>query len=274
MKIEMLCESVEIDDIKNQPYFDRFPEVLLYRGIRKNYDDIVELPFQFRTKPLDTASFIHDAINDVSQKIFNLPIRNLIFSYTVIEGTEGYGHPAIIVPKGDDFKLFYNPEVEDLTAYEGLKADMIYERMWDSALQDFINMDYGNEIVGDYWELEEAIQLAIEDVTFETTDMLKELYNHLSKTLASFLQLVAKKHDTDNERLDELHDAISNLDVATEVTQKFKELFEDFIERIASDYVDGVEEVDSEDDMDLSNNPEIMIYAPDGFFVVPVEMMD
>lgn len=271
--MNMLCESVSLDTVMNEPYFKHFSDVLLYRGVRSSYDEITEMPFKLRTKPLDSAKFIHDAINDESESRFGLPIRNLMFSYTEEEQAQGYGKVVVIVPKGDNFKLFYNYEIEDLTAQYMLKPDSVYERMWDDALQDYSNMDFSNEIAGDNWELEEVIELAIEDVQFETEQLLKELYSHLTKTLPSKLQLVADKHDIDRERLEQLHTIIENDDIPEQVTARFKDMMVYFVERIVTEYLDGVEEVDDQDDMDLSTRPEIMIYAPDGFYVVPLELM-
>lgn len=271
----MLVESTDTNEVANQPFFEKFPEVRLYRGIRKPFEEITKLSFKFRTKPLDSVIEAHDAINKESEEVFGIPVRNLMFSYTEEESAESYGEVCIIVPIGESFKLFYNPDVEDLTAYEGLSRDSYHERMLETVMDQFFTLDIANEVVDDsYWEMIDVVNGLIDKVTFHSDDMLSELKQFMQNNIHAGIQLVAKKHNTNEERLDELHDYADQSGIVDDVTEKFKVLMDDYLERMASQYVEGIEEVDEEDDLDLSNNPEIMIYAPDGFYVIPKEYMD
>ena len=271
MKIKMLCESVDVDEVFKEPFFESFSEVRFYRGVRKAYHDITEMEFKFRTKPLDSSPIIHNKINELSEKIFGVPVRNLIFTYTEFEAARAYGDVVEIVPKGNNFKIFYNPYINDLTANAGLKPENLYEHMWDDLVDAFGNMNYVEDMIGEYWEIGKSIGMAIEEISFHTTDIIREFESYLNTKLPGLLNLVAKEHNTADDRLDELHHFIETSNIIDNIIDIFKELMDEFIEQIATEYLDNVDEVDEEDEMDLSNNPEVMIYAPDGFYVIPSE---
>lgn len=64
--------------------------------------------------PKDTNKFIHDDVNDIFEKKFNIRLRSdSVFATKHLGSTEGYGSSYIFFPIGD-FKFFYSKYYADL----------------------------------------------------------------------------------------------------------------------------------------------------------------
>lgn len=90
----------------------------LYKGshyLRKyDEDNAVILNFEERENPLHTNYLLHKILNQLSQKKFNVNVRNLSFVVKNNTNAEGYGPLNIVFPLGN-YELFYNPRVLDFT---------------------------------------------------------------------------------------------------------------------------------------------------------------
>lgn len=258
MKRTLLTESASIDDIKSQPYFSKFPDLRLLRGVRKDIDDIIHIPFRYRDKPLDTDVHLHNAVNEESITEFGLPIRNLIFATEHKENAAKYGSVYVIVPKGDKFRLFYHPNIEDMTgAYDAADADFM-SRIMESAIEYMMELDIPNDVLdGMFSDYEDDILNAVRRIKIHTRNYGQEIEKSLYTNL---------KDDIDSD---------SAREISSMIADRIMEDVNDGIERVAREYVEGIEEATRDDEYTPSiDYPEIMLYAPDGVYLVQEYLFD
>lgn len=254
MYYNKLAESVEVSELTNQPYFDKFPSIRLYRGMSCSSDDIQFISFKFRDKPRNTNIRLHDAINKESVDKFGIPIRNLMFAYSIPKPTVTYGSTHIIVPKGK-FTLYVNPNVFDMTNDFARSILSNFESIKDDVFNELLNKDYGAKYNTDY------------DFKSLFNELRKEDFNELQSPVTYII-----------DQVEEASIPFNNSDVADylelDIRKTVSKHSMDMVVNNADKYVNSVIEVDSENDIDWSKNPEIMVYAPNGFYVVPEHHFD
>lgn len=269
MKYHLLKESAEIDQVLNQPFMKQFNELRLFRGIRNtSFDDITLVPFRFREKPLDTNRILHDKINELSENQFDVPIRNLIFSYTDAENASIYGVVYMIVPAGNDYKLFNEPDINDMTAQLGAGENFM-DQILEMTIDNFHTVGIIEDIQNGH--VRKIVENIMENLGFHTTDIKEEFYKFFTDNMKKFIDVHAKENDLDEQELKEIVDYIKNNNVIYKLSDMFGKLLDENIERMAEDYVNNIEEIDEDDDVNFDNHPEIMIYSPSGFYVIPPE---
>lgn len=244
---QLIKENATMDMVEKEPFNELYPELKLYHGSHKlNTDKILKVPFKFRKRSQTTIADFHEAMNEESQEYFDLPIRNLLFCHPYED--DSFGRTYQIVPIGQ-CRMFFHPNINDLT----------------------VDMGYANYHVFDYDSeqfIEELVKALPSSPHMEELGKMifdGEVIFHFDPLyLDGFVEEIVNSHDD---------------------TQQFKATIQDHsdtIHRIVEDsayqvmlqhagrYIDGVVEVD-ESNYHLIDDEEIMVYAPNGFYVVPVE---
>lgn len=248
MRINML-EDISQQDILSQPYFDRFPNIRFYHGTRNATDEIQEVPFKLRTKPKDTNRFLHDAINELSTDQFGIPIRNLLFAYIDKRLGSIYGNVFVIIPKGD-FKVYFHPDINDMT----IDLDMNHKK---SVLNDIIELaltDLEND----------------ELVNYLTKDEIDRWFHHV-------------EHFIERKTVHHINAVIDDLLSTAEIPKDQYDTFDSYLKqkveqyqpivymKLAEQYISDVKEITHENELNYNEEPELMIYAPNGFYAIPLE---
>lgn len=141
-------------DIYSQPSYS--DKIKLYHWSFSNKSNTI-IPFRFRTKPSDTPILIHNIVNKYANDKFNIPIRNLFFTYT----DKKHKDAKRVIPLGDNVKYFYHPDVEDMTSLLYLDKFKILEKY----LKDNVNEDVGDELIS----------------MIEHAHSIKELFNEIQR---------------------------------------------------------------------------------------------
>lgn len=260
MRHNMLVESTDVLTVMKEPYFEKFPNIFLYRGIEKDIREINFIPFRYRTRPLDTNVIIHDKINDMTSKTLGQPVRNLMFTYPSISEAKVYGHPYIIVPIGDNYELYYNPHVRDFTEDHrvGNKAVIIrlFDRVVDSLEPSHVFEQLNLNIPEEQQEKILNTLIGFSDHASTDGSHTDELKRYISQGIK------------DDSMFDSLDDQTTQK-VIDSMVNAFNDMFYSFIEVIAEEYIKDIIKLNSESELIGTNSPEIMVYAPDGFYVVP-----
>jgi len=140
--------------------------VKLYSGRKGAREIWFEGKVRKNRKPRDTIKEIHDIFNYCFQKNLGSKLRSesLFCGVNEIEA-RGYGEPYYIFPIGNDYKLWYHPEIKDLFLYFSeskplidLKIDlslqisssMVFKNMLSKMKKDEI---YKNEVINYICEL-------------------------------------------------------------------------------------------------------------------------
>lgn len=265
MRYDLLTETVSYDEIRSQPFFNKFDKFRLYHGMRHELDEPTIIPFRFRKKPVDTPEIIHNSINKVSEETFGVPIRNLKFLYPSSIQTRAYGKPYMVIPKGH-FKLYTNPTVYDMTVdydLDDIRSDMYYdafEILFDrikESVQEFLLELYDEE---DESELQ-MIVLTIDKLEpigrNYTNDIVRYSSNNPATSFREYIRTSAYKLLDDD-----VADYIDSI-----LDQMINSVLNMWFKRFATEYVNGVIEVKS--DSDANRPSEFMLYAPDGMYIIP-----
>lgn len=114
-------------DLFSQPSYSN--TVKLYH-VTDDYHSDRLLKFKLRDKPTDTPLMIHDMVNKLSMKRFNIPIRRLFFTYTRPLNSRAMR----AIPLSDSVQYFYHPDIEDFTSwiYSDFKSEI------NNEIEDFI----------------------------------------------------------------------------------------------------------------------------------------
>lgn len=282
MKYVMLKENDEelVDQILNQPFMKSFSELRLYRGLSKQNDEIMKVGFKFRESPKDTDKTLHDMINQESTRMFGVPIRNLMFTYPTIESAEKYGGVNMIVPIGDRFQMFYHPEIHDMTAALVAESDSLMERLIDGALDSIASLDAVNDATESEM-IADAIDHVLGDISFETNNPRQEFKDNLQKRVPDIIHKeFANNPEMSQDEKDAILDELYDRKWLESLSTLFSDIMDDDLEAMVNDYLSDIEVVevsDSDDDMHIyadDNGSEIMVYAPDGFYVIPEMYFD
>lgn len=243
----ILNESITMDEVNSQPFIEDFEGLELYHATPKKFDEIQKFNFRFREKPQTSVVEIHDAINRISQEKFGLPIRNLLFCFP--QPSTMYGYPYKIVPIGN-FRMFYHPGIHDMTVDLGFDehSTFTYDNgEYIKKLSTMIPSPYTEEL---------GQKIFDEEMLFDfDEEHLREMIDELG---------------------DEYEDGENFNDFSKTIYDNKEKLFKlqqsaivDVMEHYASEYVSGLVEI-SPYNYDEIDNEEIMVYAPNGFYVVPI----
>lgn len=253
MILKQLNESVEVDEILKQPYFRYFPNMRLYHGTPNKFSEITFLPFKLRTSPTNTDKRVHDIVNELTLDEFGLPLRSLLFCYRYDETM--YGHSYMIVPKGE-FRLFHNPNIHDMTI--DLGVDVFVDHDAPDTIPDKLypyigENEYTEFFVDKIMENVDIMDVDIHVVIEAMNDMVDEF-------------------DDDGEDFEKVFHFINSH--KEDILMKIGESVNEMLRDIAHEYVSGIEEITSEESGFEDDRSEVMLYAPNGFYVIPDEYFE
>lgn len=248
MKVsQLLNENISMDEINSQKFMEDFEGLSLYHATTKSFNEIHELNFRFRKKPQTTITELHDAINKISLERFGLPIRNLLFCHP--EVSTMFGIPYQIVPIGE-FRMFYCPGVNDMTVdfgYENYYVFTYDNTEYVEKMMDMLPSAYTKELAEKIFDGEMVFVLDKSYLEDYVSD-LRDDYGS-EKDFDAFADMV-----------------YSNIE---EIFQLQYYAINDIMHIYADGYVSNVEGIDTSNYGDITNE-EIMVYAPNGFFVIPI----
>ena len=265
----MLTESIEIDDVLSQPYFKNNPKFFLYRG-SSYFDEITKLEFRFRKRSVDTLDFIHNQTNDLSIEKFGLPIRNLLFCYPNIDNASSYGPVHLIVPIGNNYKMYANHMINDFTEDLSM-GNRFYHKAATSVVAKIINMEFLWELSNENVTLTDTLEKILGGANFgRDNNVVEKLESILNNSIDDVIDYKVFRNEITQEQADECFIILKDNHIISSIIDKFKELYDNFLDNTLNNYINGVTELSVTDDIDdSSNSPEIMLYAPDGFYIIP-----
>lgn len=270
MKYVTLNESVSIDEIEDSDFRKKFPTINFYHGSTYSGEPTV-MPFRLRSKPKDTLIKVHDTINEFSVAHFGLPIRNLLFLYTDDDEASNYGHVNVVIPVGTNYRIFYHPDIHDMTgALHVGYGDDFDERAVDSALDTIVESDAVMNAF-ESMDVNDAVTIVLQQMTIETSDAVVGFRKFIKQHLATVAQGMADDSSFSEERTQAMMDAITD-EAIEELVSEFDSLLSIDFESVAEEYLNGIEEVTNGNQLDLSSDPEFMMYAPDGFYIMPQQL--
>ena len=272
MKYNQLVESVSLNDIKNEPFMQEYPSTKLYKGIKKDFSDITLIPFKLRDRPLDTYGLIHEVVNELSLSKFGFPIRSLSFTTTSSKVASNYGTVYNIVPKGN-FKLFSNPTISDF-AFSDFGGSPVSQE--NNTIRHYA-MDIADTVLefDQFKNLsdKESFQLALNNHNMEYLNLFDvDDWDEIMTMdgLAEFIATVfftafrddVTYYDNDTDWLAE--------SIYQNMLAIFKSETRRYIYQLCKQYVDGVVELDTSNiGYVAEHHTEIMMYAPNGFYLIP-----
>lgn len=221
---------MKIEDVI--PTEKKFLPVPVYKGTMQSYDN-ENMEFKFRESSRDTPYFIHELINSITKEKFGLPLRNLIFAASEYNHADSYGNAHIITPIGK-WRAFVSPEVQDMTIECGFSIHFLGDK-----LQGMLRED--NKRIDD--------------------SIMRYVFSVSLKKIRSF-----------DDALDSISDRLKNM--LKDQTEEFPiEYIDSLIEKFrlsvledVKSYTDSIIEVNSNTSKSVfDNNPEVMIYAPEGY---------
>lgn len=279
--MNLLYESITIDELRNnESYFDYFPSTYLYHGTSKSVyrNNIQFLNFRMREKSKDSIYFMHHAINKFSEKKFNLPIRNLLFVTQNSTIADDYGNTVIIVPKGKNYRLFANQHYTDITDELNLEpspfiSTNIRKVLWRIArsphyfknwnmVYDFMDnkVELRDTVMQFFYDEDSTIKSRIYDKTYDQDTTLEDFAAEITKYIGE----IAISNNLSSAKADLYYPIY---EYADDLYPIILDALNKEVDAIAKNYVDGVEEINSEAQLE-NEHTEIMLYAPDGFYMV------
>lgn len=193
-----------------------------------------------------------------------------MFTYPDFEDAQNYGGVCIIIPIGENYKLFANNEIHDLTADMGL-GDTFFDNLIPDVIDIMSTMDVVNTVIDSQGYLVDVFENLIDNTQFHTNEFVNEFHKWLSKHIGESIDTYAVNHEIDDETVLNWKNYIKDEDVIGQLTDMFEQYMVNEIEHKADEYIEHVEEITEDDDIVFDIIPEIMVYAPDGFYVVPEE---
>lgn len=187
--------------------------------------------FRLREKPRDTFILIHNKINEYAIKRFGTPVRNLMFATKDIKQAKHYSHDVCsVIPNTDDYRLFYHVYMDDMT----IKTNELLKGIYNKP------------------NFENIFKQSLEHK--DTVELLKAI-NHIPKYVESF---------------DDLDGYVTNILKPYGLESHTKRICSDVrneILKFSIKYVDDLIETKNPDDID---HQEVMVYAPNGTYLIPV----
>ena len=115
MKTTDINDIESIINIAHSMMFHKHGNVL-YSGQSQDSEYFVQNIDELRYRnPKNTPVELHDTINNVAYDKFGVLIRNGLFATTKIKEASEYGNVYRIFPISDDYSVFTNPNIPDLT---------------------------------------------------------------------------------------------------------------------------------------------------------------
>lgn len=259
MKYSHLLESATYDEIRSQPYFDRFPDIRLYHGTKSPVKEPSLVPFRYRKAPKDTPQVIHDTINEKSVDKFGIPVRNLFFTYQKPHNIINYyGEQCIAIPKGK-FRLFCNPLVNDMTTHYDL--DMYSSNFYTAIFE---------EVISRLVEFNRSLNYDESMVDADMVFWLDKLESNYRKAIAGYNGgFVDQMESYILEVLqDHIKDETLSKTFTNQVLKVTKEVFSMHIHKMSDDYMKTLIELDTASDI-YDRTAEMMLYAPEGMYMIP-----
>ena len=245
MKVShILNENFTIDEVESQPFMDDFDGLELYHSTPKKYHDIHKMEFRFRSKPQTTVHKFHDLVNEYSIEKFDIPIRNLLFCYD--EACGMYGFPYRIVPIGS-CRMFYAPGINDMTIHYNI--------------DDLDNVDFNiDDFMGHFEKLIPSKY---------SEKFVKELFSSGSSEVhPSDIEYTLEVLDDEYEGDEYEKFRIAVNDSTDKIIEMIQHQYDIEMKRMAKEYVRNCQEITTYNYDDIDNE-EIMLYAPNGFYVIP-----
>lgn len=252
MKHSMLSEGVNQKDILDQPYISNHDDMVLYHGTSQ-ISKPTKLEFRFRTKPMSTIDELHHDINDLSTEKFGIPVRNLLFTYpNDSDQVMMYGHSNVIVPIGTKYRIFYHPRIHDMTEdlVVGQHSDIPIKNITDELMQ----LDDGS--MGEYYK--------------HYVDWLQEHEELTSGDYSAIIGAFYNLEDNADDDNELVHVHLKNFikKHKSDILEVIMNAMQESIESISQQYVNELEELGKDENID---GVELMVYAPDGFYIIPEE---
>lgn len=133
----------QVKEIFSQPFFKNNGYEKLLKHYTKNLESNISLwKNRKRAYPKDSYSVFHDYINKLSKEKFGIEIRSdTLFTLSVnleplITFPDNFNDVILVVPKGE-YKLFYNPLVDDMTMFYKLERSDL-DGTIDSQIGDYL----------------------------------------------------------------------------------------------------------------------------------------
>lgn len=220
----------------------RFDDFTLYHGTTKKFNHGTKINFRFRDRSKDTGLIVNTIVNYRLTQEYGMPIRNLLYTTQDLKTAKDYGKAYIVVPVGENYRLFYGEGVEDFTGHFGVSG------------LDFL--EYVADMLAEMHDQEES------EIT---SDKIKELFgsNYTTLNKLSVSNSVSElQHIASNAIATEPNDT----DMLREVLSEFVDLL---ISTIDSQIIENydINEINDKDDIP-SLRTEIMAYFPDGFYLL------
>lgn len=244
MRYTELMESVELDSLRNLPFYKDFKNLTLYRGTENPPPETAFQKFRFRNKPVDTPLGIHEAINAESEKTFGLPIRNLLFGYGDAIHTRGYGSPTIILPVGE-FRLFAHKTTFDMTIENDF--DLPQRDFFENIFKKVVDRLVDGEFPLSNFEKEKLVERYKQNINKHGNDIDVMFTWYIWERMSQYTM------DDSNALFQKLRNVVTG-----QIAKSYQEF--------ARDYISDVYEISPSDTV---GDVEIMIYAPEGFYTVP-----
>lgn len=270
MKYKMLKEDVDelSAKVKEQPFFIENKENPMFHGTQANFDDITKFDFKYRKAPKDTHIDLHNTINERSEDEFDVPVRNLLFAYLDADGAENYGNVYVIIPIGSNYQIFFHPDIDDMTGYYHADTDTFMDNIVDTAVDHI----HSSDIIGDslnHQETHDAVVSVIDNMSFHTSNTVSEFRDILEKSKDGIIDKL-KELDRDEDDIEDMVDEIIDGDWIDEIISYYEEDIELQIEDMATEYIMGMEVIEDGDGGSDVGGAEMMVYAPDGFYAIPL----
>lgn len=280
MKLNMLLESSSIDEVFSQPFFSDFAKSRFYHA-RLPFEGIRSLDFRLRDAPRDSIRFIHNAINQESERKFGVPVRSLLFTFPSLDQSqphfEDYGMPALVVPKGENYRIFLHPEYTDFTvqgqADSARIGDNLVRRTWESIQTlDLINEIFGDHVEVDGLDAVEIIESLVDDTLSSDMPRINASFNNSRHSVVDVVEMALLLFA---ERFDKTFKEYNFKDFESVVFDAFMRQLENEIGYVARDYVEGLIEATDDSEVVSANSevPEVMMYMPDGFYLVAIDVL-
>lgn len=243
-----LFESNVFEEIKDLDYLKNNEITDLMRGSRNEIES-TKIAFKESRPPKDTWKPFHETVNRLAEEKVGYAVRNGMLATNDLEQTGIYGSNVYHVVPTNGFKVYYNPNVRDMTAHYDVFLGKIRDDIWNifyyatgsgakfNPLKDRIHtfvMDYDGDILGSIDEIEQRINVALQLLGQEALNLLE-----------------TKKE---------------------EIMEQVREYFNS-LNDTAIQYVNGIKSID-----DISSETsflgEFMVYAPNGIYLINSQDFD
>ena len=199
--------------VQNDIEFNYMDEIAwLFHASDKLPEEAGVVNQRLRERPLDSSPLFHNMVNSYAMKKVNVPVRNLIFSYTFRHKVRDYGDDIyVLFPLDNDYKLFYADSINDMTEHYTVSINNISQV--NKKFDDFCEK-YGLE----KYQYEIPSALAVGIYSSENEEELKEKVGNMFKMI---------DYSSEKFSQSELTDKLTNY-----ILQDFEAKASDYVERL------------------------------------------